>query len=209
MTTFRFHPRLRFWFTLLAVGLVVALPVLTAAGAASRGEPVIEAALIGLLIGVLIAPIPLVFWYPKLTVSSEGLKLRGIMGPRTVTVRWDQIERLLWQDNDQALILRGPHDSLSARFFKATADSTDVKYDAAQQQFIAERRYVPFSGFSYWLVHGELYAEFRRYAPHLLDEFDAVRTSWLERQQAQTRFDRIVFVVGLIVIAIAVWFGWL
>ncbi len=150
-------------------------------------------------------------YYPRLTVTPEGLNLRGILGLRSsVFVPWQSIERLRLTPGSEGLLLAEPLTDKSAERWKdwsGTAMNGAPIYDAEQRASIASARYVPFQAFAYWLEHGTLMEEFRRFAPALVEGYKERRA---EAYAAGARDRKIIKIVASItgaVLVAAIFFG--
>jgi hypothetical protein len=143
-------------------------------------------------------------WYPRLTVSSEGIRVRGAIGYSSLLIPWNDIERVSLRANKEGLILHQPLESRAAarwknwsgvRFFGSSM------FDDEQQRYINQQRYVPIQIFAYWLRHADLATEIAGYAPALAEGLQAQEAGYRKEQSKANRTILWLFAITLLICA--------
>ena len=143
-------------------------------------------------------------WYPRLTVSPEGIRIRGAIGYSSLLIPWTNVERVSLRANKEGLILREPLQNRSVARWKNWTGVSFLGarfFDDEQQRYIDEQRYVPIAIFAYWLRHGDLATELASHAPSLVDEMRAQQPGYRKEQSAANRTIMWVFVISLLICA--------
>ena len=149
-------------------------------------------------------------FYPRLDVTPDGLHLRGVIGFARIFVAWTSIERLRLEPGSEALVLRDPLTTRSARSWgnwSGVRYSGAPLYDREQQELIKAARYVPLQAFAWWFEHGDLLALMRTHAPALFENFDQVMQTAKQRSAASRKIVLGVSVFTAICIGLAVYLG--
>ena len=184
----------------------VALALLAVPAAIFIANPRVSggAVLIFLCLSPTIAILLFSAWYPRLTLSAEGIRARGAIGYSSILVPWHNVERVWLRANKEGLILRAPLQNRAANRWK---NWTGISYmgarlfDDEQQRYINEQRYLPLQIFAYWLRHGDLSAELANRAPALAGDLEAQQAGYRKEQSAANRVILWVFAGSLLIVA--------
>ena len=113
-------------------------------------------------------------WYPRLTVSTKGIEVRGTGGFGSISIPWTLIERLRLDPGSEALVLSEPLNTKYTRSLRNWSGLTyrgAQFYSAEQQALMADERYIPLEAYAAWFEKGELLSVFHQFAPHLVEHF--------------------------------------
>jgi hypothetical protein len=185
-------------------GISLALVALPAAVLISNPAGIRGALLIFLCLAPTLSILLFTSWYPRLTVSPEGIRVRGAIGYSSLLIPWTNIERMSLRANKEGLILREPlRNRAIARWKNWTGVSfLGAKFfDDQQQQYIDEQRYVPIAIFAFWLRHGELATEIASYAPSLAKDIRAQQPGYRKEQSAANLTMMRVLAISLLICA--------
>ena len=156
------------------------------------------ALLFELLFSPTIAILAFAVWFPRLTMSPDGIRIRGVMGFSTAFVPWGNLAGLMLKPGREGLILREPMTSGAAarwRDWSGLRMTWIPVFDAEQRQLLNQQRYVPLAPFAHWLRHGDLIARIREAVPALAAGINGQLETYRKEQKHSRRVLTALFLI--------------
>lgn len=168
----------------------------------------------GVVIGLIVFPFALLLlffaFFPRLTISSAGIEVRGTVGFSTILVPWSDISRFLWVPGKEGIVVKSPLNSPAAKRLRNWAGITYKGvpfYDEEQRALLREARYVPVTPFAYWFCRGAATEQLRSFSKPLADDIQNQMPAYLVTRSSNRRAILWLFVAIAAVILPAIVIG--